>query len=107
MSIFIVETYVVKSEQRDAFLSAVRRILTYKQEHPEKFQEMKSKRIFSQLFGGIVGGFIEMNEFDSLADAEQYMSRVFQDDEFIKLYHAAKLHLVPATYSLNVWKTIE
>lgn len=107
MSVFVVETYVVKSEKQDEFLSSLQRILKYKKENPEKFKEMKSKRIFSQMFGGISGGFIEMNEFDSLADAEQYMSRVFQDEEFMELYHDAKLLLVPATYSLSVWKAIE
>ena len=107
MSVFVVETYVVKSEKQDEFLSSLQRILKYKKENPEKFKEMKSKRIFSQMYGGISDGFIEMNEFDSLADAEQYMARVFQDDEFMKLYHDAKMLLVPATYSLNVWKAME
>jgi len=106
MSVIVVETYVVKSEKQDVFRSSLQRILQYKKENPEKFKEMKSKRIFAQMFGGVSGGFIEMNEFDTLADAEQYMSRVFQDEEFLKLYQDAKLLLVPATYSLNVWKAI-
>ena len=58
------------------------------------------------MFGGISGGYIEMNEFDNMADAEKYMTRVFKDKVFMKLYQEAKLLLVPATYSLNVWNAV-
>ena len=106
MSVFIIETYVVKLGKQEELVSLLHRIRKYKEENPERFKEMKSKRVFSQMFGGISDGYIEMNEFDSMADAEKYMTRISEDKGFMKLYQDAKLLLVPATYSLNVWKSV-
>jgi len=47
-----------------------------------------------------------MNEFDNMAEAEKYLTRVSRDKGFMKLYQEAKLLLVPATYPLNVWKSV-
>ena len=107
MTVFIVETYVVKPGKQGELMTLLQRIRKYKKENPERFNEMKSKKIFSQMFGGISGGYIEMNEFDSMADAEKYMARMQKDEEFMKLYQRAMLLTVPATYSLNVWKAVE
>jgi len=49
---------------------------------------------------------IEMIEFDSMADAEKYMSRIFEDERFMKLYQEALLLTVPATYSITVWNAV-
>ena len=106
MSVFVIEKYVVKLGKQEELMSLLQRIRKYKEENPERFKEMKSKRIFSQMFGGISGGYIEMNEFDNMADAEKYMTRVSKDKGFMKLYQEAKLLLVSATYSLNVWKSV-
>jgi len=106
MSVFIIETYVVKPEKQEEFISALKRILNYKTENPEKFKEMKSKKIFSQMFGDISGKYIEINEFDNMADAEKYMAREEKDEEFMRLYQEAKLLLVPATYSLTIWNSV-
>lgn len=106
MTVFIVETYVVKPEKQEEFISLLKKILKYKKANPERFKEMKSKKIFSQMFGGSSGGYIELNEFDTLADAERYMTRTLKDEGFRKLYQEAKLLLVPATYSENVWEFV-
>jgi hypothetical protein len=79
----------------------------YKEKNPEGFKEMKSKRIFSQMFGGVAGGYVELNEFDSLADAEKYITRTAKDEGYMKLYQEALQLVVPTTYSLNVWKALE
>jgi len=106
MTIFIIETYVVKPEKQEEFMSVLKRILDYKKENPEKFKEMKSKKIFSQMFGDISGKHIEINEFDNMADAEKYIARESKDEGFMKLYQEAKLLLVPATYSETVWNSV-
>ncbi len=106
MTVFIVETYVVKPGKDGELVSLLKRIAEHKKENPDKFKEMKSKKIFSQLFGGISGRYTEMIEFDNMADAEKYMTREEKDEEFMKLYQEAMLLLVPATYSMNVWKSV-
>ena len=106
MSVFVIETYVVEPGKQEKLMSLLQRIRKYKEENPESFKEMKLKRMFSQMFGGISGGYIEMNEFDNMAEAEKYRTRVSRDKGFMKLYQEAKLLLVPATYPLNVWKSV-
>lgn len=106
MTVFIVETYVVKPGKDGELVSLLQGIAEHKKENPDKFKEMKSKKIFSQLFGGISGRYVEMIEFDNMADAEKYMTREEKDEEFMKLYQEAMLLLVPATYSMNVWKSV-
>ena len=107
MTVFVVERYVVKPGKQGELMLLLQRMREYKKENPEQFKEMKSKRVFSQMFGGISGGYIELNEFNSMADAEKYMTRMFKDEGFMKLYQEAIQLIVPATYSLNVWKAVE
>ena len=107
MTVFVVETYVVKPGKQRELVSLLRRMREYKERNPEGFKEMKSKRIFSQMFGGVAGGYVELNEFDSLADAEKYIARMEKDEGYMKLYQEALQLVVPATYSLNVWKALE
>jgi len=107
MAVFVVETYVVKPGKQGELMSLLRKMREYKGKNPERFKEMKSKRVFSQMFGGVSGGYIELDEFDSLADAEKYIARMNKDEGFMKLYKKAVQLVVPATYSLNVWKAVE
>jgi len=107
MTIFVVETYVVKPGKQGELMLLLQRMREYKEKNPEAFKEMKSKRIFSQMFGGVSGGYVELDEFDSVADAEKYIARMYKDEGFMKLLQEALQLVVPATYSLNVWKAVE
>jgi len=107
MTIFVVETYVVKPGKQGELILLLQRMREYKEKNPEGFKEIKSKRIFSQMFGGISGGYVELNEFESLADAEKYLAREDKDEGFMKLLQEALQLVVPATYSLNVWKAVD
>ena len=80
MTIFVVETYVVKPGKQGELILLLQRMREYKEKNPEGFKEMKSKRIFSQMFGGVSGGYVELNEFDSVADAERYIARTDKDE---------------------------
>ena len=107
MTIFVVETYVVKPGKQRELILLLQRMREYKEKNPEGFKEMKSKRIFSQMFGGVAGGYVELNEFDSLADAEKYIARTDKDEGFMKLLQEALQLVVPGTYSLNIWKAVK
>jgi len=107
MTIFVVETYVVKPGKQGELMLLLQRMREYKEKNSEAFKEMRSKRIFSQMFGGVSGGYVELDEFDSLADAEKYIARTDKDEGFMKLLQEALQLVVPATYSLNVWKAVE
>ena len=106
MSVFIVDTYVVKPEKQEEFMALIQRMLKYRKEKPEKFKELKSWKLFSQRFGGIGGAYIGMGEFDNMADAEKYGTRVSKDEAYMKMWQELMLLIVPATYSVNVWNAV-
>ena len=106
MSVFVVETYVVKPEKREEFMSLWQRVLEYKEEKPELFGEVKSLNLFTQMFGGVAGAYIEMWEFDNMADLEKCWAREHKDEGFMKIHQEFILLIDPATFSMKVWKSI-
>ena len=104
MTIFVVETYVVKPEKLAEFTA-------YKEKWKKFFakwlKEVKSYKIFAQFLGGNWGGYVEMWEFENLADCEKFFNRVMQSDYTTKLYPEFASLVVPATYSINVWNPVE
>jgi len=83
MSIFLVETYVVKAEKRGEFTPRLQEFIKYKQDHPNLFPGLKSWRLFRQRIGDPSGLYIEMWEYESLAHFEQ--DRTFEEDEGMKI----------------------
>lgn len=110
MSIFVVMTYAVKPEKQEEFMSLVQRFLKYKKENPEMFKKVKSLKLFAQMFGGISGGYIEVWEFDNLADVEKHRAGILKDEgarEEIRKIHQEFTRLIePATHSTQVWKAV-
>jgi len=106
MSVFMVETYVIKSEKREEFMPALQRFLKYKEENPEIFKGVKSWKLFQQEYGAISELYIEMWEFDSIADIEKVMTKIFQEEEMKKISQKFHTLIEPATYSTNLWSTV-
>jgi len=106
MSVFVVETYLVKPEGQEEFKSLIQRLLEYKEENPRLFKEVKSFKLFHQMFGGLAGAYIEMWEFDSIADLEKCWTRENKDEGFMKI-HKDFLRLIdPATFSMKIWTSV-
>jgi len=108
MTIFLVETYVIKPERQADFTAYKKKESQWMKKHPEMFKEVKSYKMFTQLFGGNWGGYVEMWEFENLADFEKCNNRQMQSDYIMtKLYPELASLVVPATYSLSVWNPVE
>ena len=106
MSVFIVETYVVKPEKQGEFMPLIQRFLDYRKANPNVFKETKSWKLFVQRFGGIAGAYVENWEFDTMADAEKCMTRMLKDKGFLKIYQEFMLLIDPATYSMKLWNAV-
>lgn len=107
MSVFVVETYVVKPEKQGEYQTLIQNLLEYKKQNPQLFKEVKSFRLFHQMFGGLAGAYIEMWEFDSMADLEKCWMKELKDDGFMKLHKEFTLFVEPTTFSMNVWTTVQ
>jgi len=106
MTIFLVETYVVKSDKQKEFVSLWKRLITYMRENSEKFKAVKSVKLFAQMFGGTFGGYVEMLEVDSLADFDKWWMRILKDKEYMEIHQEFMLLIDPATLSVNVWNLV-
>ena len=107
MTVFIVETYVVKPEKQAEFMAFVKKLATWKEKNPKRFKEVRSWKLFAQMFGGNVGGYVEVWEFENLAESEKFSNRIMEDKEFItNIYAELPSLLVPAKHLVNVWNSV-
>jgi hypothetical protein len=107
MTVFIVETYVVKPEKQAEFKSLPRKWQKYMKENTEKLKEMKSWKLYTQTFGSISGAYIEQVEYDSLAEHEKCNARLLKDQEYLKLYQEAMALIDTATFSMSAWEPVK
>jgi hypothetical protein len=109
MAVFIVETYVIKPEKQAEFTAYKRKwkkFFTFK-EKPQLFKEVKSQKMFTQVFGGNSNGYVEIWEFDNLADLEKFFNRLMKSDYATKLAPEFASLIVPATRSMSIWNSVE
>ena len=106
MSIFVVETCMVKPERREQFKSLMQRVLKYKEENPKLFKEVKSWKLFRQMFGGIAGAYVSMWEFENLADLEKCWAKEEEDEGFMKMHQEFLQLIDPATFSMKIWNSV-
>ena len=107
MTIFMVETYVIKPEKQAEFTAFLKKFFAYKEKHPQLFKEMKSFKIFAHLFGGNWGGYTEMSEFENLTDFEKWINRLMQSDFMTTLYPEFNALVAPATDSMSIWNPVK
>jgi hypothetical protein len=106
MTVFKVETYIIKPEKQDEYLAIAKKWIVFIK-NKEKFKELKSWRLFSQMTGGNASAYVEMGEFENLANYEKLMERVGHDKEFIETIVSPWMScMVPGTYSMNLWKSV-
>jgi len=107
LGIFMVENYVVRPEKQTEFTAWMKKYLAWVEKHPQLFKEVKSHKLFAQIFGGSWGGYVEMWEFKNLAECERCFNRVMQDKEYMKtLYAEAMSFVAPGTHSMNIWNPV-
>jgi len=106
MGVVMVNTWVIKPEKQAEFKQMWKRYLKYVKENPEKFKELKSIKLFTQTFGGIYGAYVELVEYENLADYEKLIVRILKDEGFMKIFQELMLLMEPGTFSLNVWNSV-
>ena len=107
MSVFLVSTYVVKPDKLEEYKEIWRRWLRFKRENPKEVKELKSSRVFTQTFGDIYGKYIEIHEFENMADYESYWDKAFKNKEHWKIFEKQMLLFVPETVSMSIWKPVD
>ena len=106
MSVFVVDTHVVKPEKQEEYTSLMNRVSRYMKENPQTFGELKSWKVFAQTFGGIAGGHVQLWEYQNMADIEKSMNSMFKDKGFMEIKRELDSLIEPVTHSWNVWTAI-
>jgi hypothetical protein len=106
MTIFVVERYVVKPDKLGEFKALIKKFDAMVKKRPGLLKEMKSYKVFSDLFGGNWGGGAWMTEVESLADFEKAFKRVMADKEYTTMMAEWNALIVPGTYSISVWTPV-
>lgn len=107
MTVFMVETYVVKPEKLAEFTAWAKKFFEWKETHPQLFKEVKSYKMFAQVLGGNWGGQVEMWEFENLAECEKWMNRIMQSEWMVTLYPEFVALVAPATHSMCIWNPVK
>jgi L-rhamnose mutarotase len=106
MSVFYVETYVVKAEKRKEYKLLLARLLKHKKNHPKLFKGVKSYKIYQQEFGTPAGMFIVIWEYENWNDIQTANNRIHKDKEIQKIHKAFHRLIEPATFTGNIWHPI-
>jgi hypothetical protein len=100
----MVETWVVKSEQKSRHRELWRGFLEYVKGNPELFEEMKSLRLYSQRFGNPSRAIVEVVEFDSLAAKEALDKRLSEDAECLRFHKELQTLKEASTVTMCAWE---
>jgi hypothetical protein len=106
MSVFTVETYVVRAEKADEFEPALQEFLRFRDAHPEVFAGVRSWSLCRQEYGAVAGLYVEMWEFDDLAGMEETTARVFADQTMKGIQRGFHQLVDPGTFSASIWRPI-
>jgi nitrate/nitrite transporter NarK len=104
MTVYWASTYFVRTEKREEFLAAMKKQKEYIAKNRKEFKEIKSWRLYTQIYGGTFMSFIEMWEYDSMAACDKYESEWFHGGRLAE-FGAAYVKLVEGgTMSSLIWK---
>ena len=106
MSIISVETYVVSAEKSMEFTTLLNEFLKFKEAHPRLFKGVKSWRLYKQRYGQPAGMYIEMWEYENLAQLEETDKRIFSDERMKKINADFHELIEPATFSATIWSEV-
>ena len=106
MSIIMVETYVVHAEKTTEFTILLHEFLKFKKAHPQLFKGVKSWKLYKQDYGQPAGMYIEMWEFENLAQLEEINKRMFSDEGMVRIMTAFYKLVEPATQSATIWSKV-
>ncbi len=106
MTISIAVTFVVEAKDH----GKAKELLTALKQHfdgEEKYSAVRSMRFYTQIYGGIYGTFMDLEEYDSFAACEETQKVMENDSAVMSLYQELMSIIDPTTYSINAWQAVK
>ena len=107
MSIINAVTFVVRPEKQNKATQLLKELKEHFFSNKEVYKEIKSMNLFTQLYGGTYGTYVDLEEYDSFAACEEAQKTMYKDEVIMKIYRELIELVEPSTYSINVWKALE
>jgi len=102
-SIFWVHQSVLKPEKTGEYAAWLKKYEAWTQGQAELFKEVKSVKLLSQVIGNSMGSFLELWEFESLADLERWLVKYSSNKEVAVWHQEWMAMIVPGTWSSSMW----
>ena len=105
MTICIAVTFIVYAKNHDRAEELMTQ-LKQRFDGEERYSAVRSMRFYTQIYGGIYGTFMDLEEYDSFASCEE-TQKVMEDDSVVMgIYRELMSIIDPATYSINAWQAM-
>lgn len=104
MTVLLVERWIVRPECQAEHAELWRSFREHIRRNPDLFKEIRSMRFYDQTFGTPSGAFVQVVEFDSLADKENLDKRLANDEESSRFHKELMKLKDPATVSACLWE---
>ena len=107
MTIFMFEQYVIRSDKLNEFAVFLKKYLAWlEKRRPVLYKEVKSHKLISQMFGGNFGKYMEIWEYENLADCEKCFNRLMRDAELMtEVFPEFASYFAPATHKIEIWSS--
>ena len=69
-------------------------------------KELKSYKLLAQTLGGNADGYVEMWEFENLAELEKFFNKLVLSGYMTKLYPEFATLMVPASRTMDIWSSV-
>lgn len=107
MAIINAVTFVVRPGKQNKATQLLKELKEHFFKNKEEYKEIKSMNLFTQLYGGTYGTYVDLEEYDSFAACEAAQKSMEKDEIIMKIYRELMELIEPSTYSINVWKVLE
>ncbi len=106
MTVVLMWKWVVKQGKHEQHKQLMHRFQEFVRNSPKLFKELKSMRFLTQTFGGISGAYVELAEFESLADLAACLARTSKDEEYRKIDEEWMSLLDPTTFKASLFTAV-
>ena len=107
MTVYLARTYVINPDKLEAHNEWGKKLVALMKKKPGLFRGVKSLRVLSHKYGGLVGGFTALWGFESLANIEGWESGFNEIPEEKALRAEFMELIVPESYSACILEQIK
>jgi hypothetical protein len=91
--------FTAKPGKKEELAGVLKEISQYLRSYPEKFETVKSARLFSRSIGGVYGEYVYIWEFESWADYSEYEKNYGTDETYAGLMQKLIDLVEPSSHS--------